>query len=184
MSTIFRVLISCLTAACLVFFFSLIVGEDLVNGKARIYRIQALQDTIKHELDGNIDLRVNKLGEVPKKNPFRKFYCIELVKEIHEIYKLVEKQKIIFDSYNVSDAQNQLKRLMGFAESSNVAFLMDELEKVKRELKISAVLLEKVEDRLVLKRITYLIVFFVMWVVLYLYFSRGVLFKESLPFEA
>lgn len=184
MFLIFRILISCLTAGCLIFFLSLIIGEDLVHSKTGILKIRALHDAISYELNGNIDKRINVLGDVPQENPYRKFYCIELVKEIYELYKLIEKQRVLFDNYNVSEARNQLKRIMGFAESSNVAFLMDELENVKEDLKKSAVLLGKVENRLVLGRITYLIVFFVMWIGLYLYFSRGILFKERLPSEA
>jgi hypothetical protein len=56
---------------------------------------------------------------------------------------------------------------------------MDELEVVKRELKNSANLIEKKRQKLVRQRTAYIVLFIVFWILIYLYYSRGIIFKKS-----
>ena len=154
---LFRIIASCATAAALIFFISPLSGEDSRTSNRR----------------------VAQLGEVPEKNPFRKFYCVELAKEIHELSNLTEKQRMLFDTYNVRSFEVQLKRMMEQTENSDVKGLMDELEVVKRELKNSTNLLEKNENKLIRQRTAYIVLFIVFWLVLYLYYSRGIIFRKS-----
>jgi Fe2+ transport system protein B len=174
-----RIVASFLTAGCLVFFFSSLSGEDLIRNNDTIEKLTTLYDQINREIGGGIDQRIKQLGEVPEKNPFRKFYGIELAKEIHEVSQLTEKQKIMFDSYNVRSFESQLKRIIEYTEASNIQSLMDELEVVKRELKNSANLLDKQRDKLLRQRTAYIVMFFVLWIGLYLYYSRGIIFKRA-----
>jgi Fe2+ transport system protein B len=176
---LFRIVASCLTSAVLIFFISSLSGEDLVDNNDAIKGSQALIDQINDELEDGIDQRVKQLGEVPEKNPFRKFYSIELAKEIHDLSNLTEKQRMMFDAYNVRSFEVQLKRMMEYTDKSDVKSLMDELEVVKRELKNSANLIAKKRDRLIRQRTAYIVLFFVFWVILYLYYSRGTLFRRS-----
>ncbi len=97
---LFRIVISCLTAAALIFFISALSGEDLLKNNNEIKSSAALIGLINAELVDGIKKRVAQLGEVPGKNPFRKFYCVELAKEIHELSNMTEKQRMLFDSYN------------------------------------------------------------------------------------
>ena len=90
-----------------------------------------------------------------------------------------EKQKIMFDSYNVRSFESQLKRIIEYTEASNIQSLMHELEVVKRELKNSANLLDKQRDKLLRQRTAYIVMFFVLWIGLYLYYSRGIIFKRA-----
>ncbi len=179
MFTIFRVLVSCFTAGSLVLFFSILAGEDLLHSKSRISRIRTLHTQINQELSGGIDKRVRNLGDVPGKEPFRKVYSVELAKEFHEVLNLIEQQSILFDTYNAHQFQIQLKRMMDFAESSNVQGLMDELGEIKNGLINSATLLEKRDKRLIRQIAICIVLFLFLWGVLYLYFSRGVLFKKA-----
>ena len=181
---IFRVLVSCFTAGSLVLFFSLLAGEDLIHNNDTVLRMRKLNNLIDHKLNDDLDKHIIALGEVPEKDTYRKFYCIELAREIQNAFRLVRKQQIMFDSYNASTFQNQLKRVTDFAELSNVQRLMDELDVVKKELVNSANLLEEQGTHLVRQRIIYFVLFFVLWVVLYLYFSRGILFRTQRQFEA
>lgn len=176
---IFRVVASCLTAAVLIFFISSLSGEDLVDNNDAITGSQALIDKINGELESGVDRRIKQLGEVPEKNPFRKFYSIELAKEIHDLSNLTEKQRMMFDDYNVRNFEVQLKRMMEYTDKSDVKSLMDELEVVKRELKNSANLIVKKRDRLIRQRTSFIVLFFVIWIILYLYYSRGTLFRRS-----
>ncbi|MEJ2156316.1 MAG: hypothetical protein P8X96_13340 [Desulfobacteraceae bacterium] len=138
-----RILMSCLTAGVLIFFISSLAGEDLLENNDEIGRTEMLLSEINHELDGGIRDRIDRLGEVPEMNPFRKFYCVELAKEIHDISQLTEKQRMLFDTYNVRSFEVQLKRMMDYTQNSNVSRLMEEIEIVKRELKNSSNLIEK-----------------------------------------
>lgn len=174
-----RIMVSCLTAAALIFFISSLSGEDLLKNNNEIKSIEGLLDQINAELETGIQQRVSQLGEVPKKNPFRKFYGIELAKEIHDLSNLTEKQRMLFDTYNVRSFEVQLKRMMDYTERSDVKSLMDELEVVKRELKNSANLIEKKRGKLIRQRTAYIVLFIVFWVVLYLYYSRGIIFKKA-----
>lgn len=176
---LFRIVASCLTAAILIFFIASLSGEDLFENNNEIKGILGLMNQINAELEGGIDRRVKQLGEIPEKTPFRKFYCVELAKEIHDLSNLTEKQRMMFDVYNVRSFEFQLKRMMEFTENSDVKSLMDELEVVKRELKNSANLIDKKRDKLIRQRTAYLVLFIVFWVVLFLYYSRGIIFKKA-----
>lgn len=174
-----RIMASCLTAAALIFFISSLSGEDLLKNNNDINKAEHLLDQVNTELDGGISQRVAQLGEVPEKNPFRKFYCVELAKEIHEMSNVTEKQRMLFDAYNVRSFEAQLKRMMGYTNQSDVKSLMDEVEIVKRELKNSANLIHKRISKLTRQRTAYIVLFVVLWAVVYLYYSRGIIFKKS-----
>lgn len=174
-----RIMTSCLTAAALIFFISSLSGEDLFKNNDEIKRSELLMNLINSELAVGIEKRIDQLGEVPSKNPFRKFYCVELAKEIHELSNLTEKQKMIFDTYNVRSFEVQLKRMMEYTSNSDVKSLMDELEIVKRELKNSMNLIEKKRSKLIRQRTAYIVLFVIIWIVLYLYYSRGIIFKKG-----
>ena len=179
--TLIRIMTSCLTAAALIFFISSLSGEDLFKNNDEIKRSEQLMGQINQELDVGIQKRLDQLGEVPSKNPFRKFYCVELAKEIHELSNLTEKQRMIFDTYNVRSFEVQLKRMMEYTRNSDVKSLMDELEIVKRELKNSTNLIEKKRNKLIRQRTAYIVLFVIFWIVLYLYYSRGIIFRKSEP---
>jgi hypothetical protein len=53
--------------------------------------------------------------------------------------------------------------------------LKNELEIVKRELKNSVNLIDKRRKKLVRQRTAYIILFFVLWIAIYFYYSRGFL---------
>jgi hypothetical protein len=175
---LFRIVASCLTAVALIFFISSLSGEDLIQNNNEIKNSEALIARINAELDGGIARRVAQLGEVPGQNPFRKFYAVELAKEIHDLSGLTEKQRMLFDTYNVRSFEVQLKRMMDYTERSDVKSLMDELEVVRRELKNSANLMEKNRNRLIRQRTAYIVLFVVFWVIIYLYYSRGIIFTK------
>lgn len=178
-SVLLRIIISCLTAAALIFFISALSGEDLLKNNQEINKFLLLMQEITDELDTGIQSRLIQLGEVPDKDPFRKFYCVELAKEIHELSNLTEKQRMLFDIYNVRNFEVQLKRMVDFTERSDMKSLMDEMETVKRELKNSANLIEKRRDKLIRQRTAYIVSFVVFWAVLYLYYNRGIMFKKT-----
>jgi len=166
---------SCVTAAFLIFFISAISGEDLYKNQKSIADLDRLLTEISTELDGGIELRIRQLGEVPEVNPYRKFYCAEYAKELHEISYITEKQKIAFDTFNVRDFESKSKRLVNFSETGDLKSLLDELEIVKRELKNSANLIAKKRQKLVRQRTAYIVLFFVLWLVIYFYYGRGIL---------
>ena len=174
-----RIVISCLTAAAMIFFISSLSGEDLIKNNNEIKKSEHLIDQINIELQNGIQNRLNQLGEVPSKNPFRKFYCVELAKEIHDLSNLTEKQRMLFDTYNVRSFEVQLKRMIDYTENSDVKSLMDEMEVVKRELRNSANLISKKRDKLIRQRTAYIVLFVVLWIMLYLYYSRGIIFRKS-----
>jgi Fe2+ transport system protein B len=168
-----RIFTSCLTAAFLIFFISSLSGEDLIKNNSTIEELDRNLSEITAELDGGIENRIKQLGEVPAINPYKKFYCAEFAKEIHEVSYLTEKQKILFDSFNVRDFESKSKRLVAYSENANLQALMNELEIVKRELKNSVNLIDKRRKKLVRQRTAYIILFFVLWIVIYFYYSRG-----------
>ncbi len=176
---LFRIMASCITAAMLIFFISSLSGEDLFKNNDEIKRLAQLVAEINAEISGGIDKRLSFLGEVPQKDPFRKFYCVELAKEIHELSNLTEKQRMIFDTYNVRGFETQLRRMMEYTDQSDVKSLMDELDIIKRELKNSTNLIEKKRSKLIRQRTSYIVLFFIFWIVMYLYYSRGIIFKKS-----
>jgi hypothetical protein len=166
---------SCITAGFLIFFISALSGEDLFKNQKTIANMDGILSEITAELDGGIDRRIKQLGEVPEVNPYRKFYCAELAKEIHEVSYITEKQKIAFDAYSVRDFEQKSVRLVNFSESGDLKNLLNELEIVKRELKNSANLIDKKRQRLVRQRTAYIVLFFVIWLVIYFYYGRGIL---------
>lgn len=174
-----RIIVSCLTGAVLIFFISSLAGEDLFENNEEITKIEALLADINHELNGGIQTRVTQLGEIPEKNPFRKFYCVELAKEIHDLSHLTEIQRMLFDTYNVRSFEVQLKRMMDYTQNSDVKRLMEEIEIVKRELKNSSNLIEKRRSKLIRQRNAYIVLFVIVWVLLYLYYSRGIILKKG-----
>ncbi len=162
-----------ITAAFLIFFISALSGEDLFKNQKSIAELDTLLGEISGELDSGIDLRIRQLGEIPEVNPYRKFYCAEFAKELHEISYVTEKQKIAFDAFNVRDFEQKSKRLVNFSETGNLKSLLDELEIIKRELKNSANLLAKRRQKLVRQRTAYIVLFMVLWLVIYFYYGRG-----------
>jgi hypothetical protein len=172
---VIKFLTSCITAGFLIFFISALSGEDLFKNQKTITNMDALLSEITTELDGGIDLRVKRLGEVPEVNPYRTFYCAELAKEIHEVSYITEKQKIAFDAYNVRDFEQKSVRLVNFSETGDLKNLLNELEIVKRELKNSANLIDKKREKLIRQRTAYIVLFFVLWIAIYFYYGRGVL---------
>jgi len=168
-----RIIASCLTAGFLIFFISSLSGEDLIKNNSTVADLDRILAEINVELDSGIEDRIRQLGEVPAINPYKKFYCAELAKEIHEVSYLTEKQKILFDAYNVRDFENKSKRLVSYSETANMEALLNELEIVKRELKNSVNLIDKKRKKLVRQRTAYIILFFVLWIAIYFYYSRG-----------
>ena len=166
---------SCVTAGFLIFFISALTGEDLFKNQKTIEELDDLQSEISTELDGGIERRIKQLGEIPEVNPYRRFYCAELAKEIHEISYVTEKQKIAFDAFNVRDFEQKSKRLVSYSEIGDLKSLLEEMEIVKRELKNSANLIDKKRQKLVRQRTAYIVLFFVLWLAVYFYYGRGIL---------
>jgi len=166
---------SCVTAGFLIFFISALSGEDLFKNQNSIAELDVLLSEISEELDGGIELRIKQLGEIPEVNPYRKFYCAEFAKELHEISYITEKQKIAFDAFNVRNFEQKSQRLVGYSETGDLKSLLNELEIVKRELKNSANLIAKKRQRLVRQRTAFLVLFIVLWLVIYFYYGRGLL---------
>ena len=170
-----RIFTSCLTAGFLIFFISSLTGEDLIKNNSTIEQLDIILAEITGELEEGIDRRIEQLGEVPAVNPYRQFYCAEFAKEIHEVSYLTERQKILFDSYNVRNFESKSKRLVNYSETANLQSLLNELEIVKRELKNSSNLIDKRRKKLLRQRTAYIILFFVLWITIYFYYSRGLL---------
>jgi hypothetical protein len=172
---IIKIVTSCLTAAFLIFFISALSGEDLIKNSHSIKELESISKEITGELDRGIDRRVRQLGVVPEINPYRKFYCAEFAKEIHEVSYLTEKQKIAFDVYSVRDFEDKSIRLVEFSEQSDLEGLNNELEIVKRELKNSVNLLDKKRKKFNRQRTAYAILFGVLWIIIYFYYNRGII---------
>jgi len=168
-----KIIASFLTTAFLIFFISSLSGEDLIKNTQSVKELDNILKEITDELDGGIQRRVKQLGEIPEINPYRKFYCAEFAKEIHEISYLTEKQKIAFDEYSVRKFEDKSKQLVDLSERSDLNGLNEELEIVKRELKNSSNLLNKKRKKLIRQRTAYIILFIVLWIAIYFYYSRG-----------
>jgi hypothetical protein len=168
-----KIITSCLTAAFLIFFISSLSGEDLIKNTQSVKELDNILKEITDELDGGIQRRIKQLGEIPEINPYRKFYCAEFAKEIHEVSYLTEKQKIAFDQYSVRKFEDKSKQLVDLSEGSDLNGLNEELEIVKRELKNSSNLLNKKRKKLIRQRTAYIILFIVLWITIYFYYSRG-----------
>jgi len=172
---VIKFITSCVTAGFLIFFISALTGEDLIKNQGTIRELDGLLAEISAELDGGIDRRIKQLGEIPEINPYRKFYCAELAKEVHEISYVTEKQKIAFDAFNVRNFEEKSQRLVSYSETADLKSLLNELEIVKRELKNSANLINKKRQKLSRQRTAYIILFFVLWITIYFYYGRGIL---------
>ena len=147
----------------------------MFKSQKSIDELDGLLSEISAELNDGIDRRIRQLGEIPEVNPYRKFYCAELAKEIHEISYVTEKQKIAFDAFNVREFETKSKRLVNYSETGDLKNLLDELEIVKRELKNSANLIDKKRQKLIRQRTAYIVLFFVLWLAVYFYYGRGIL---------
>jgi hypothetical protein len=176
---ILKIVASCLTAGFLIFFISALSGEDLLKNNNRINELEFLLTEITDELNGGIENRIQQLGEAPTRDPYRRFYCAELAKELHEVSYLTEKQKIMFDTYSVRDFEAKSKRLVAYSESGSARGLMNELEIIKRELKQSANLVDKRREKLSRQRTAYVLLFFILWIAVYFYYGRGFIRSES-----
>ena len=172
---VIKFMTSCVTAGFLIFFISALSGEDLIKNQNSIAELDMLLSEISEELDGGIERRIKQLGEIPEVNPYRKFYCAEFAKELHEISYITEKQKIAFDAFNVRNFEQKSQQLVGYSETGDLKSLLNELEIVKRELKNSANLIAKKRQRLVRQRTAFLVLFIVLWLVIYFYYGRGLL---------
>lgn len=172
---ILKIILSGLTAAFLIFFISALGGIDLKKNSDMINELDSMFAEINDELENGIDKRIKNLGEVPAINPYKKFYCAEFAKEIHETSYLTEKQKILFDAFNVRDFEFKSQQLVKFSENADLDALSGEMEIVKRELKNSANLVSKKRKTLFRQKIAYIIFFFLLWLILYIYYSRGII---------
>ena len=172
---ILKIILSGLTAASLIFFISALGGIDLKKSSSVIDELEQMLGEINAELEGGIDRRIKNLGEVPAINPYKKFYCTEFAKEIHEVSYLTEKQKILFDTFNVRDFERKSKQLVKYTEIADIDSLSDEFEIVKRELKNSANLIIGKQKKLSRQRIAYIVFFFFLWIIIYIYYSRGII---------
>ena len=176
---IFKIILSGLTAGFLIFFISALGGTDLKKNTEMIKELENMYAEINTELETGIDSRLKELGEVPEINPYRKFFCAELAKEIHDISYLTEKQKIMFDAFNVRDFEHKAQQLVSYSDLSDLKSLFNELEIVKRELKNSANLVAKKQKILLRQRTAYIVFFFLLWIVVYIYYSRGLIKRHG-----
>jgi hypothetical protein len=174
-----HIVASFVSAIALVLITSSLSGESLLENTNEIKTLGNLNRSIRAELDMGIQKRLDLLGKVPQDSASQKSYCAELAKGINALSNLTERQRMVFDSYNVRRFDAQLKRMLAFTETSDVRSLMDELEMVKRELKNSANLIDKRISRLSRQRAAYVMLFLIFWGVLYSLYSRGNLFKKS-----
>jgi len=172
---ILKIILSGLTAAFLIFFISALGGIDLKKNSEMIKELEKMLTEINTEINDGIDKRIKDLGEVPAINPYKKFYCSELAKEIHDISYLTEKQKMMFDSFNVRDFEYKTKQLVNFSEAADRDALLNELEIVKKELKNSANLIVKKRKTLLRQKTAYIVFFFLLWIIVYIYYSRGII---------
>jgi hypothetical protein len=172
---VFKILLSGLTAVFLIFFISALGGTDLKKNSDMIKELDKMYAEINTELETGIDKRIKALGEVPQINPYKKYYSAEFAKEIHDISYLAEKQKIMFDAFNVRDFEYKAQQLIKYADTADMAGLFKELEIVKRELKNSANLIASKQRTLLRQRTAYIVFFFLLWILVYMFYSRGII---------
>jgi hypothetical protein len=172
---VFKILLSGLIAVFLIFFISALGGTDLKKNSDMIKDLEKMFTEINTELEVGIDKRIKELGEVPQINPYKKYYCAEFAKEIHDISYLAEKQKIMFDVFNVRDFEYKAQQLIKYADTADMAALFKELEIVKRELKNSANLIASKQRTLLRQRTAYIVFFFLLWILVYMFYSRGII---------
>jgi hypothetical protein len=172
---VFKILLSGLTAVFLIFFISALGGTDLKKNSDMIKDLDKMYAEINTELETGTDKRIKGLGEVPQINPYKKYYCAEFAKEIHDISYLAEKQKIMFDAFNVRDFEYKAQQLIKYVDTADMAALFKELEIVKRELKNSANLIASKQRTLLRQRTAYIVFFFLLWILVYMFYSRGII---------
>jgi hypothetical protein len=172
---VFKILLSGLTAVFLIFFISALGGTDLKKNSDMIKDLDKMYAEINTELETGIDKRIKGLGEVPQINPYKKYYCAEFAKEIHDISYLAEKQKIMFDAFNVRDFEYKAQQLIKYVDTADMAALFKELEIVKRELKNSANLIASKQRTLLRQRTAYIVFFFLLWILVFMFYSRGII---------
>jgi hypothetical protein len=172
---VFKILLSGLTAVFLIFFISALGGTDLKKNSDMIKELDKMYADINTELETGIDKRIKGLGEVPQINPYKKYYSAEFAKEIHDISYLAEKQKIMFDAFNVRDFEYKAQQLVTYADAADMAALFRELEIVKRELKNAANLIASKQRTLLRQRTAYIVFFFLLWILVYMFYSRGII---------
>jgi len=172
---VLKILLSGLTAVFLIFFISALGGTDLKKNSDMIKDLDKMYAEINTELETGIDKRIKGLGEVPQINPYKKYYCAEFAKEIHDISYLAEKQKIMFDAFNVRDFEYKAQQLIKYVDTADMAALFKELEIVKRELKNSANLIASKQRTLLRQRTAYIVFFFLLWILVYMFYSRGII---------
>ncbi|MFY9708333.1 MAG: hypothetical protein WCE56_08945 [Desulfobacterales bacterium] len=172
---VFKILLSGLTAVFLIFFISALGGTDLKKNSDMIKDLDKMYAEINTELETGIDKRIKGLGEVPQINPYKKYYCAEFAKEIHDISYLAEKQKIMFDAFNVRDFEYKAQQLIKYVDTADMPALFKELEIVKRELKNSANLIASKQRTLLRQRTAYIVFFFLLWILVYMFYSRGII---------
>jgi hypothetical protein len=170
-----KILLSGLTAVFLIFFISALGGTDLKKNSDMIEDLDKMTAEINTELETGIDKRINGLGEVPQINPYKKYYCAEFAKEMHDISYLAEKQKIMFDAFNVRDFEYKAQQLIKYADTADMSALFKKLEIVKRELKNSANLIASKQRTLLRQRTAYIVFFFLLWILVYMFYSRGII---------
>jgi hypothetical protein len=73
--------------------------------------------------------------------------------------------------------EDKSKRLVDLSEKTDLQGLKNELEIVRRELKNSSNLLNKKRKKLTRQRTAYIILFGVLWIAIYFFYSRGVIRK-------
>jgi hypothetical protein len=172
---VLKILLSGVTAVFLIFFISALGGTDLKKNSDMIKDLDKMYTEINTELETGIDERIKGLGEVPQINPYKKYYGAEFAKEIHDISYLAEKQKIMFDAFNVRDFEYKAQQLIKYADTADMAALFKELEIVKRELKNSANLIASKQRTLMRQRMAYIVFFFLLWILVYMFYSRGII---------
>ncbi|MBT8340138.1 MAG: hypothetical protein HKP58_08450 [Desulfatitalea sp.] len=158
-----QIIVSCLVSGIFVYAISCLVGEDIFESNRQLGQNEALIFQINTELKGGIAQRLARLGGVPEDSTSRKYYAVSLAKEIHDLSALTEKQRIIFNAYNVRNYEDQLQHLTDSADSADVDSLMDELDTVRREMRNAANLLDKHRKRLNRNRTAFMILFFLLW---------------------
>ena len=86
---------------------------------------------------------------------------------------------MLFGAYNVPGFEVQLKRMTEYTQNSEVKRLMEKIEIVKGELKNSSNLIEKRGSKFIRRRNDCIVSFVIVYVLLYLYYSRGTFFNKG-----
>lgn len=164
-----KILLAGIIAAVSVFFISILAGTDLININATITDLGNVSYVLKTELDSKIDKKIMDLGDAPAIEPHKKLYCDDLAGVILGIFFTVEKQKIIFDTYNPDYYLTKSSSLLLMAAESDLDSLLRELEIAKSEVVNTMNLCEKRLKNISIQRIAYILFFLIVWIVLYLF---------------